>query len=329
MSKYRIYDQQGLNYLTLTIAGWIDLFTRQRYRDIVIESLKYCRQQKGLHIYAYVIMSNHLHLVAQTEGHELSHVLRDFKKFTANQIPLVQVFPLSTKAFPRMLVKVSEPQVPGTLTSMRGRSPVNKEETCTRSFKKIKALTTPRPCDKQDLMLLQKHQPRWATDFNRIKKVIVEHLQIPGTGVEHIGSTAIQGLAAKPIIDIDLVYQHPASFEAVKAGLEELGYYHNGNQGIAGREVFKREKQQRNHPVLDFIDHHLYACQADGEELQRHLLFRDFLRANEKERKEYESMKYKIAAMARQDRKAYAELKEAMARDFVEEVMLKAKAEKR
>ena len=86
MSKYRIYDQQGLNYLTLTIVGWIDLFTRQRYRDIVIESLKHCQEQKGLHISAYVIMSNHLHLVAHTEGFELSHVLRDFKKFTANQM---------------------------------------------------------------------------------------------------------------------------------------------------------------------------------------------------------------------------------------------------
>jgi putative transposase len=86
MSKYRIYEQQGLNFLTLTIVGWIDIFSRQRYRDIVIESLKYCQQHKGLHIYAYVIMSNHIHLVAQTEGHELSEVLRDFKKFTANGI---------------------------------------------------------------------------------------------------------------------------------------------------------------------------------------------------------------------------------------------------
>jgi len=86
MSKYRIYDQQGLNYFTLTIVGWIDLFTRHRYREIVVESLKYCQQHKGLHIYAYVIMSNHVHLVAQTEGHEMSEVLRDFKKFTANQM---------------------------------------------------------------------------------------------------------------------------------------------------------------------------------------------------------------------------------------------------
>jgi REP element-mobilizing transposase RayT len=86
MSRYRIYEQHSLNYLTLTTVGWIDVFSRQRYRDIVIESLKYCQTHKGLHIYGYVIMSNHLHIIVHTEGYELSDVLRDFKKFTASSI---------------------------------------------------------------------------------------------------------------------------------------------------------------------------------------------------------------------------------------------------
>ncbi len=86
MSKYRIWEQHGLNYITLTVVGWIDIFTRQRYRDIVIESLRYCQQHKGLHIVGYVIMSNHIHMVVYTEGYALSDVLRDFKKFTATQI---------------------------------------------------------------------------------------------------------------------------------------------------------------------------------------------------------------------------------------------------
>ena len=87
MSRYKILDQTGLNYLTLTIVGWIDIFTRQRYRDIVIESLKYCQEMKGLRICGYVIMSNHIHLIVYTEGgHQLSDVLRDFKKFTAVHI---------------------------------------------------------------------------------------------------------------------------------------------------------------------------------------------------------------------------------------------------
>ena len=86
MSRYRILEQQGLNYLTLTIVGWVDIFSRQRYRDIIIESLKYCRENKGLHVVGWVVMSNHIHLIVFTESLELSDVLRDFKKFTANKI---------------------------------------------------------------------------------------------------------------------------------------------------------------------------------------------------------------------------------------------------
>ncbi len=87
MSRYKILDQTRLNYLTLTLVGWIDIFTRQRYRDIVIDSLKYCQENKGLRICGYVIMSNHIHLIVYTEGgNQLSDVLRDFKKFTAVHI---------------------------------------------------------------------------------------------------------------------------------------------------------------------------------------------------------------------------------------------------
>jgi putative transposase len=84
MSRYRILDQQGLNYLTCTIVGWVDVLTRAEYRDIVLESLAYCRQAKGLWMFDYVLISDHLHMIAKAkEGHQLSARLRDFK----NQIP--------------------------------------------------------------------------------------------------------------------------------------------------------------------------------------------------------------------------------------------------
>jgi REP element-mobilizing transposase RayT len=86
MSRYKIYEQHGLNYLTLTTVAWIDVFSRQQYQNIVIESLKYCQTHKGLHIYGYVIMSNHIHIIIHAEVYELSDVLRDFKKFTASTI---------------------------------------------------------------------------------------------------------------------------------------------------------------------------------------------------------------------------------------------------
>lgn len=175
------------------------------------------------------------------------------------------------------------------------------------------------------MILIQKYQSNWVNDFNAIKEVITDSLKGVDIKMEHIGSTAVKGLAAKPIIDIDMVYQEVESFGAIKAGLAKLGYYHNGDQGIGGREVFKRDKGTTTHWLLDSIQHHLYVCQADSKELQRHLLFRDFLRAHEKERKEYEALKYEIAKRTNQDRKAYAKLKEVMADEFVESIIRKAK----
>lgn len=87
MKPYAIHDQAKPHYLTWTIVDWIDIFTRQRYRDIVIESLKYCIEHKGLTLYAYVIMSNHIHLIAcAQEGFSLSGITRDCKKFTSKAI---------------------------------------------------------------------------------------------------------------------------------------------------------------------------------------------------------------------------------------------------
>ena len=88
MSKrYRFSEEIGLHYLTLTVVGWIDVFTRQRYRDIVLDSLRYCKDHKGLHVHGYVIMSNHVHLIASTsDGASLSEVIGAFKSFTAKAI---------------------------------------------------------------------------------------------------------------------------------------------------------------------------------------------------------------------------------------------------
>jgi putative transposase len=81
---YKI-EGNGLFYLTFQIVGWVDIFTRQIYRDIVIESLKYCQKNKDLYLYAYVIMSNHMHLLAQSETGDLSGIIRDFKSYTSKK----------------------------------------------------------------------------------------------------------------------------------------------------------------------------------------------------------------------------------------------------
>ncbi len=86
-AKYKIRDQQGLNYLTCSVTGWVDLFSRQVYRDILLDSWRFCQDNKGFQVHAYVIMPNHLHLIASCRApYRLEAVMRDWKAFTATQI---------------------------------------------------------------------------------------------------------------------------------------------------------------------------------------------------------------------------------------------------
>jgi REP element-mobilizing transposase RayT len=85
--KYKIWDHNKAYFLTLTVMGWVDVFTNKKYRFIIIDSLKYCQKHKGLVIFGYCIISNHIHLIARAEGEiTLSDILRDFKKFTSKAI---------------------------------------------------------------------------------------------------------------------------------------------------------------------------------------------------------------------------------------------------
>ena len=84
--------------MTFQIVGWVDIFTRKIYRDIVIESLQYCHQYKGLNLYAYVIMSNHMHLLAQSETGDLSGIIRDFKSNTSKKFLKVLNDPVESRS---------------------------------------------------------------------------------------------------------------------------------------------------------------------------------------------------------------------------------------
>ncbi|MGB0807143.1 MAG: REP-associated tyrosine transposase [Salibacteraceae bacterium] len=83
---YQIKEQDQLYFLTFQIVEWVDIFTRKENRDIVIENLKYCNENKGLEIYGYVIMSNHIHLLLRSDSNELSKTIKEFKSYTAKQI---------------------------------------------------------------------------------------------------------------------------------------------------------------------------------------------------------------------------------------------------
>jgi REP element-mobilizing transposase RayT len=83
---YKIRDPEGIYFITFTVVEWIDVFTRRIYKDILIDSLEHCVKTKGLKVYAYVIMSNHVHLIVSTTGEKLEDIIRDYKKFTAKKI---------------------------------------------------------------------------------------------------------------------------------------------------------------------------------------------------------------------------------------------------
>ncbi|CAN5305485.1 transposase [soil metagenome] len=98
-TKYKATEPEGVYFATITVVGWIDVFTRESQKNMLIESLQYCQKEKGLEVYAYCIMTNHLHMICKAIGrNELPSIIRDFKKFTSkNIIRLIQEEPESRK----------------------------------------------------------------------------------------------------------------------------------------------------------------------------------------------------------------------------------------
>lgn len=84
--KYKIKNPEGIYFVSFATVGWIDVFTRRIYKDILIDSLIYCQKEKGLEIYAWVIMSNHVHLICSSKTNDLSGTIRDLKRHTSKEI---------------------------------------------------------------------------------------------------------------------------------------------------------------------------------------------------------------------------------------------------
>ena len=85
--KYKIRDQERCYFVTFAVVEWIDVFTRRIYKELLVDSLKYCQKEKGLEIFAWCIMTNHAHLIVRSDGsNQLENIIRDFKKYTSVQI---------------------------------------------------------------------------------------------------------------------------------------------------------------------------------------------------------------------------------------------------
>lgn len=84
--KYKIRNSEGIYFISFSVVYWIDVFIRNEYKNIFIESLKYCQEYKGLRVHAWVIMTSHVHLIVSTEKDKLEGIIRDFKSFTSRKL---------------------------------------------------------------------------------------------------------------------------------------------------------------------------------------------------------------------------------------------------
>jgi GrpB-like predicted nucleotidyltransferase (UPF0157 family) len=165
-----------------------------------------------------------------------------------------------------------------------------------------------------DPIIVEDYDPRWPERFELLRSRLSQCLDTLAAAIEHVGSTSVPGLAAKPIIDIDVVLHSAADIPQAITRLGILGYQHQGDLGVRGREAFR--------PPSKGIPHHLYVCAPDSREYIRHIKFRNHLRANDEDALAYERLKRALAKEYRDNREAYNLAKT----EFVEAILLRANA---
>ena len=147
------------------------------------------------------------------------------------------------------------------------------------------------------------YDPAWKDEYEKIKREITAALGELIVGIEHVGSTSVDGLCAKPCIDIDVIISDYSVFAEVVAALGAIGYIHEGDLGISGREAFGYSDK----PHL--FKHHLYVCPRSSDELHRHITFRELLRSDAEAREKYAKVKMTAASLYPDDIDGYIEYK--------------------
>lgn len=169
-----------------------------------------------------------------------------------------------------------------------------------------------------DKVIIAEPDPRWpelyAQEAGRVRAALPPGLV---TSVEHVGSTAVPGLAAKPIIDLMVGVTSLADGERATPALEALGYEAQGEFGIPGRLFFEKRG------AGTVRTHHLHMAEPGGEFWTEELLFRDYLRAHPEEARQYEQLKRGMAQRFRHQRAAYT----ASKGDYIQAVLEKARRE--
>jgi GrpB-like predicted nucleotidyltransferase (UPF0157 family) len=154
------------------------------------------------------------------------------------------------------------------------------------------------------------YNPCWIRTFEELREFVLPVLSDIIITIEHVGSTSVPGLAAKPIIDMDVVVSTQEEVHTAIQRLANLGYVHEGDLGAKGREAFI--------PPVDVVWHHLYVCTVNNEEYKRHILFRDYLRSHLEDSKRYGDLKLKLAEKFSNDRAAYTNGKSALVTEILQ-----------
>jgi len=152
-----------------------------------------------------------------------------------------------------------------------------------------------------DPIVVADYDSAWPALFAALRAPVTAALGDLAVAVEHVGSTAVPGLAAKPIIDLNVALRAAADLPEAITRLARLGYVHEGDKGIRGRATFAWPPQATRH--------HLYVCAPDSAAYRQHLLFRDYLRAHPEAVVAYAALKRQLAARYRAQRDAYTQAK--------------------
>ena len=168
------------------------------------------------------------------------------------------------------------------------------------------------PEENVTVALVQSYDPAWPSHFLQVKAFAQSGLVGVDHTIEHVGSTAIPGMVAKPTIDLDVVVP-PGGFPKTKAGLEAIGYIHQGDLGIPGRHAFDLADAEARSRLPA---HHLYVCEDGAYELRKHLAFRDFLRQHPEWRERLSQLKRELCVKHNNDRQAYIDGKARMVEEI-------------
>jgi GrpB-like predicted nucleotidyltransferase (UPF0157 family) len=167
----------------------------------------------------------------------------------------------------------------------------------------VAELAADQPARPKKRVVVADYDKEWPKKFERVSRVVAQALGDVVVGIEHVGSTSVWGLAAKSIIDIDVIVPSAAEVPVAIERLAAIGYVHRGDLGIAGREAFSHPRVGPDGEPMP--EQHLYVCPADGAEVRRHLAFRDYLRLHPEARERYAAVKREGARLHAEDRDTY------------------------